>query len=130
MKSIKYKVLVFEDNEDMCDILESYFHSNAPEIELQFKKSCVNGEEAILSFQPDLILLDFVMPGICGLNFIRKLDNKNLIDKIPIIIVTAFDKIELKEIEFPVITKPFDLETFLQIVRGRLQILPQIKEPG
>ena len=46
-------------------------------------------EESLLREQPDLILLDWMMPGISGIDFARKLRRMPETENIPIIMLTA-----------------------------------------
>jgi CheY-like chemotaxis protein len=79
-------------------------------------KICSSGEEAlreIAGFNPDLILLDVMMPGMDGpgtLSALRKLPE---LDRIPVTFMTA--KVQPSEVEhykslgaLEVIAKPFD----------------------
>lgn len=61
---------------------------------------------------PDLILLDWMLPGISGLEFARKLKADNLTKSIPIIMLTArgdeYDKVRGLEVGADdYVTKPF-----------------------
>ncbi len=61
---------------------------------------------------PDLILLDWMLPGISGLEFARKLKTDNLTKDIPIIMLTArgeeYDKVRGLEVGADdYVTKPF-----------------------
>jgi len=79
-------------------------------------KICSSGQEAIElieSFNPDLILLDVMMPGIDGPETLKRLKKLNLLGNSSIIFMTA--KVQIQEIEYykslgalDVISKPFD----------------------
>lgn len=45
--------------------------------------------EQIAAFDPDLILLDFMMPGMDGLAVLEHLKAQNLVDETPVIFMTA-----------------------------------------
>ncbi len=52
-----------------------------------------NGEEALgiaINRRPDVIILDFIMPKMHGLDFLRKLRDLDLGRKIPILLLTNF----------------------------------------
>jgi CheY-like chemotaxis protein len=69
--------------------------------------------EMSVTFQPDVILLDVMMPGMDGPTTIKQLQNNTLTALIPVIFMTA--KVQSHEIEkyskmgaAGVISKPFD----------------------
>ncbi len=80
-----------------------------------------NGEEGIMrtkDIQPDLILMDVVMPGINGFQATRKLSRDAATKNIPIIMCTTksqqTDKIwGLRQGAFDYITKPVDGQLLL-----------------
>ena len=114
------KILVVDDDEDVLTVLRYCFSSN-PAIELQCVRS---GEEAlhwVLEHQPDLILLDAMMPYMDGIATCKALKLIPTLSKVPIVFLTA--KTQKKEIEeylalgaIGVITKPFDALTLVQEV--------------
>ena len=77
---------------------------------------CASGAEAlelVASEKPDLILLDVMMPGMDGPATLSKLRQLNLLERIPVIFMTA--KVQKQEVEgylllgaCGVISKPFD----------------------
>jgi CheY-like chemotaxis protein len=92
-------------------------------------ETCNSGEEAIKkapAFNPDLILLDMLMPGMDGITTYQALRNIPLTASIPIIFLTAMVQPEeikrYKELgAIEVIYKPFDpltlCDTITQIWR-------------
>jgi len=84
-------------------------------------------EEAIyiISTQvPDLILLDLSMPTVSGYDFLQMRAKLN-IEKVPIIVVSAFDSSEsvlktqhLGAIDF--VSKPIKIEAIMKKIRGHL----------
>lgn len=95
-------------------------------------ETCNNGEsalEAVASFQPDLLLLDVMMPDMDGPSTLQALRNQPGMAEIPAIFMTA--KVQPQEIEqlqtqgvVDIITKPFDPMTLSDQV---LQIWEQSK---
>lgn len=87
---------------------------------------CSSGQEAIEKaplINPDLILLDVMMPGIDGPTTLRELRKLESLGQTPIIFMTA--KVQPQEIEdykklgaMDVIAKPFDPMTLADNVRG------------
>jgi len=84
----KQKVLIVEDHRDMLVVLRKYLEDqNFDVIE------AATGEKGVEQFEknnPDLILLDIMLPGISGIDVIKKIkDQKNNDKYVPIIIITA-----------------------------------------
>ncbi|WP_444997254.1 response regulator [Aliikangiella sp. IMCC44359] len=79
-------------------------------------KVCSSGEEAlseVIEFNPDLILLDVMMPGMDGPTTLKEIRNLPSLENIPVAFMTA--KVQPSEIEhfkslgaLDVIAKPFD----------------------
>lgn len=87
------------------------------------------------SYQPDLILLDIMMPGIDGLETCKRLKADEALKHIPVIFITASSDLSVKVKGFQIggtdyITKPFQEEEMLARVAThlRLQTLNQALE--
>ncbi len=82
-------ILVIDDEPDNFDVIETLL--NQQDYELHY---AANGQEAIDSldiYQPDLILLDVMMPGIDGIEVCRQIKAMSKWQATPIIMVTALD---------------------------------------
>ncbi|GHB22577.1 response regulator [Salinicola rhizosphaerae] len=87
--------------------------------------SCDNGQAALsqaAEWQPDLILLDVMMPGIDGPTTLAKLREQASTQAIPVVFMTA--KVQPSEIEhyraiggLDVVIKPFDPMTLAEQLR-------------
>ncbi len=105
-----YKILVADDDSNICDLLKLYLENEGYEI-----ITAGDGAKAVSSFkiyEPDLVLLDIMMPRKDGWQVCREIRE---ISSKPIIIVTAkgevFDKVlglELGADDY--IVKPFDMK--------------------
>ncbi len=104
----KQKVLIVDDDNNIAELISLYFTKEC------FETMIVNDGESALpavdSFQPNLILLDLMLPGIDGYQVCREVRAKN---SVPIIMLSAkgevFDKVlglELGADDY--IEKPFD----------------------
>jgi CheY-like chemotaxis protein len=81
------RILIADDNEANCDLLEAYLSDVDCEIEL-----AANGEETlakVASFHPDLILLDVMMPKLSGFEVCKQLKSDPVTSRIMILMVTA-----------------------------------------
>ncbi len=86
-KSIQPKILIVDDDIALCDLYKATLESQGYEVEI-----ATGGEEALtksLSFKPDLILLDIMMPQIHGLHVLDILKATPETKDVKIIILTA-----------------------------------------
>jgi len=91
----KSRILIADDNQPNCELLEAYLSDI--DCEVQF---AVDGQDTlnkVRSFQPDLILLDVMMPKLSGFEVCRKLKDDPATRRIMILMVTALN--ELGDIE-------------------------------
>ncbi|MCC7165062.1 MAG: response regulator [Anaerolineae bacterium] len=70
---------------------------------------------------PDLILLDWVLPGLSGPNFFKRLQRDRALAKIPVIIVSARGEDQLKKTVRELgaaahLSKPFNVKTLRELV--------------
>jgi len=123
-------ILIVDDNPTNIDLLRRYLE---PE---NYRISAVtSGEKAIelaLKLQPDLILLDIMMPGIDGYETCERLKSESTTQQIPIIFVTA--KVTPEDLRkgfsaggADYITKPVDQEVLLARVSYQLSVVKKQK---
>ena len=127
----KQKVLIVEDHRDMLAVLRKYLEDqNFSVIE------ATTGEKGIELFKkehPDLILLDIMLPGISGIDVIKKIKNQSVSDKYtPIIIITAKNDISdivdgLGSGADDYIVKPFHFDELTARINSALR-LKQLNE--
>ncbi|MGD9730792.1 MAG: diguanylate cyclase [Desulfamplus sp.] len=95
-----------------------------------------NGEQALkFSFQspqPDLILLDVVMPGMGGYDVIKQLKENELTKDVPVIFVTALNSVADEEYGLKLgavdyITKPFSPPIVKMRIHNHLRFVHQHK---
>ena len=115
------KILIADDDTNICDLLKLYLENEGYEI-----VTANDGIKALSAFkiyEPDLVLLDIMMPRKDGWQVCREI--REMSSK-PIIMVTAkgdvFDKVlglELGADDF--ITKPFDTKELLARITVQLR---------
>ncbi len=84
--SDKKTILLVEDDEFLIDILVQKF--NEQDYNLLHVN---NGEDAIQTAQekdPDIILLDIILPGMNGFEVLKKLKNNTVTDHIPVVFLS------------------------------------------
>jgi len=92
-------------------------------------------DDAIASGAPDLILLDWMLPGVSGLDFARRLKREARTQGIPIIMLTAReeegDKVRgLDSGADDYVTKPFSTQELLARVRAVLRRVGPLSAEG
>jgi two-component system alkaline phosphatase synthesis response regulator PhoP len=116
----KAKLLVIDDNAFICKLMASRLAANGYEVVIA--TSGAEGLKKAAEEKPDLILLDFTMPEMDGIEVGTKLKGTDATRNIPIIMVTARSEhaIVVKAMETfspaAYITKPFNPEKLLSEV--------------
>ena len=85
---IKYKLLVVDDEQDLCEILKFNLETEG------YTVDTANSAEEALSMgveKYDLLLLDVMMGGMSGFAMAKKIKSEPLTEHIPIIFLTAKD---------------------------------------
>ncbi len=119
------RILIVDDNPMNVDILQTRLASHGYEI-----VTAGDGEEALAMArgkQPDLILLDIMMPKIDGMEVCRRLKRDSTLPFMPIILVTA--KSESKDVVAGLeaggdeyLTKPVDQAALVARVKSMLRM--------
>ena len=69
--------------------------------------------DTVSTFQPDVIVVDMVMPGLTGADVLTALRRAGV--TVPVILISAYD-IAVREGFFAVLTKPFNLRALADTV--------------
>ncbi|WP_455538151.1 sporulation transcription factor Spo0A [Terrisporobacter sp.] len=118
----KIKIVLADDNKDFCQLLKEYL-SNEEDIEiLGVAKDGIEALDLVQKTQPDLLVLDVIMPHLDGLGVIEKLNSMDLPKQPKIIVLSAVgqDKITQTAINLGAdyyIVKPFDFVIFINRIR-------------
>ena len=84
---IAAKVMVVEDEEPLCVLLKYNLEAEGYQVEV-----ITRGDEAEIRLQesvPDLLVLDWMVPGISGIELCRRLRVRPETERLPIIMLTA-----------------------------------------
>jgi two-component system, sensor histidine kinase and response regulator len=87
-----YSILVVDDEPDNFDVIEILLPSES--YKLHYANSGEAAIAALDKFQPDVILLDLMMPGIDGIEVCKRLNLMSEWRAVPIIMVTALSSKE------------------------------------
>lgn len=116
----KSRILIADDNEPNVELMEAYLSDVECETEV-----AVDGQETlekVATFQPDLILLDIMMPKLSGFEVCERLKNDAATKNIMILMVTALN--ELGDIERAVKAKTDD---FLSKPVNKLELVKRVE---
>lgn len=119
----KLNVAIADDNERMLQLLDDILNTDS---EIQVVGKAKNGEEAISLIkekEPDVMLIDIIMPKLDGLTVMEKVNQDTSLKKHPaFIVITAVGQEGITEDAFNLganyyIMKPFDNNTLLNRVK-------------
>ncbi len=124
----KEKILVVDDEKNICDLLRMYLEKEGFSVVMAH-----NGVDAVKTFaseNPDLVLLDIMLPQLDGWQVCREIRKTS---EKPIIMLTAkdevFDKVlglELGADDY--VTKPFDTKEIVARIKAVLRRTSAVKE--
>ncbi len=122
---MSHRILIADDNAANRELLEAYLVNVECDSEL-----AVDGKDTLAkveSFQPDLILLDVMMPKLSGFEVCQQIKSDSVTAKIMILMVTALN--ELGDIERAVkagtddfLSKPVNKIELLKRVENMLKL--------
>jgi CheY-like chemotaxis protein len=123
--SVKSKILIADDNAANRELLEAYLAAIDCEIEM-----AVDGQDTlakVTAFQPDLLLLDVMMPKLSGFEVCHQLKQNPDTARIMVLMVTALN--ELGDIERAVragtddfLSKPINKIELLKRVENMIRL--------
>jgi DNA-binding response OmpR family regulator len=113
------RILVIDDDRNICDIMKLALSSSGYDAETAYNPR--DGMAKACNNPPDLILLDYNMPGKDGLTLMKDFRTIPDLEDIPVVIVSAISMPEivtaaLAEGVAGYLVKPFDLKTLLERV--------------
>jgi DNA-binding NtrC family response regulator len=118
----KLSILVVDDEQVVRDSLAQWFTEEGYAVE-----ACESAAEALARLAArgiDLVIADIRMPGIDGMELLEKIKTEQL--ETAVIMMTGYASVEtavraLKQGAFDYITKPFDPDDLLVVVRNALE---------
>lgn len=124
---MKVQVLVVDDEDRLRDVLIAVLESAG-----YIAAGLGSASEALArfdEFEPDLVILDMMMPGVDGFEFLARLRAEPLRSHVPVLISSALGGTLSRAIEprsaetlgiVGVLTKPVAIDALLERVRGTI----------
>lgn len=118
------KILIIDDEIHIVELLRFNLENNGYKVDYSYDG--FDGYLKTKEFQPDLILLDWMLPNISGIDLLKKIRSDESLEQIPVIMLTAKnmeeDKLEgLQDGADDYITKPFSVREVLARVKANLR---------
>ena len=125
----EFTILIVDDEKTNLDILGSIL---SPAYNLIISRSGTRALELAKESQPDLILLDVLMPDMTGFEVIEKIKESEITARIPVIFITGLSSDEDEERGFflgavDYITKPFNKAIVKARVNTHIRIVDQMR---
>ena len=116
------KILIVDDEPSNRNILKQELAHRGYNVD-----TANNGFDALKkveSWRPDLIILDYMMPDLSGLDVLRELRKRE--DDTPVIMITAYGTVDraveaMKEGAYDFITRPFEPDHIALVVQKALE---------
>ena len=108
------RVVLIEDDADLRRVVQLTLQFGASWI-VETAPEGLSGIDMVKREQPDIVLVDLMMPGMDGYEVCRRLAADERTRGIPIVVLTARQNLDPDRVRASgargVITKPFDLDT-------------------
>jgi len=115
-------ILVIEDNHAILDVITLILQSEAYKVSGLSKSA--NFMDHIDAFNPDLLILDIMLPDADGRVLLQELRLNERTRHIPVLMISArYTRENLQNVEFKpdaFVAKPFDIDDLLDQIEGLL----------
>ena len=127
------KILVVDDDTNICELLRLYLEKEQYKVSIAY-----DGNAAVKAFrenEPDIMLLDIMLPGMDGIEILKALRGNPTTARIPVIIASArgteYDKVvglDLGADDY--LAKPFGMMEMVSRIRAVLRRAAPAATPG
>jgi two-component system response regulator (stage 0 sporulation protein A) len=116
--------MVADDNREFCNLLSDYMSTQD---DINLVATANNGIDAIdkvIEHQPDVLILDIIMPHLDGLGVLEKLNNDSKLNPRPrVIVLTAFGQESITQQALRLgadyfVLKPFNIDMLIRRIRS------------
>ncbi len=128
---MRKKILIVEDNEDVALGLTVRFAGAG--FEVRSVTNATDGVKAIDLFEPELVLLDLLVPGGGGFAVLKAMRRAPHTSNVPVIVMTGLDDKDYRDRIRALgvnafLNKPCDPERLMTMTRDLLDAAPRIEE--
>ena len=127
-----YDILLIEDDEATCEMLTECIESQSSYCvwSLSSGEAVLQHLQEIREAAPSLFIIDFLLPGMTGLQLFDHLHSLDAFEQVPAIMLTAVTVTEdiqaaLHDRSMALLSKPFELANLLDYVEYVLTGTPQ-----
>ena len=122
--SSRIRIFVVDDEQDLTDLL--HYQLGKEGFKVKFSNNPYEALGNARDFNPDLIILDVMMPDLNGFQLLRMIRADNLLQKTPVIMLTAKTDVEhrikgLEQGADDYLGKPFDSQELVLRIRSILK---------
>jgi excisionase family DNA binding protein len=123
------RVLLIEDSVHFQNLVALLLRQHFPEVELRIAADGIVGLALVGQWQPDVLVVDILLPGIDGATLITSLRTHPQFSRHRLIVVTSLDAADRAPYEFalagvPVVHKPRLVAEFPPLLRACLADVP------
>ena len=116
------EIHIIDDNDEILKLLTMLIQYEIPDTIILTETHGTKGLDIIKSGNPDLIILDIVLPGMNGEEICKELRKINKYKEIPIFAFTGLDlsEEETKTLKFyfnEIVSKNIELSNFIDLIR-------------
>lgn len=112
-------ILIIENDEKLVEILKEFFSEY--EYALKVLPQVYDIRPIVEEFKADLVLVDFLLPGLNGGELCLQIKRSEKLKNIPVIIYSAFPKVMLSLEDYgcnAFVSKPFDLQKLMEQIKA------------
>lgn len=133
MENEKIKLVIADDNKEFSSILSEYLRSQNDFEIVGIAKDGLEAVKFVTMYEPDVLVLDIIMPHLDGLGVLEKINLMSNIKLPKVIVLSAVgqDKITQRAINLGAeyyVVKPFDMDIFSKRIRQLFSPNSQMSE--
>jgi len=126
------RVLIVDDNHDLCDLLKGFLNSQSDMSVVGVAYDGIEALRKISELEPDVVVLDIIMPHLDGVGVLERLSEQHSNHQPRFVVLTALgqERIIQQLTEMGAdyyVVKPFDVQTLADRIRQVMSSPQEIK---